>query len=137
MGRQLKNNIFLYSGYTPRSSALIERVEKACGKEAAIALIEEPGHILEKRVKGAESIVLLDLPNIKKSAIQTIESVKACSEDIKILAIHIYTTKLLIDPLIQVGIHGYLMYEPTIPELREAVTQVCKGELYLPPQIYQ
>lgn len=136
MGRTLKNTIFLYSGYTPRSSVLIERVKKACGKEAAVALIEEPGQILEKRVKKAESIIILDLPNIKKSAIETIQSVKERSVDIKILAIHIYTTQLLIDPLLQAGVHGYMMYEPTIPELRKAIQRVCNGEIYLPSQIY-
>lgn len=135
MGRTLKNNIFLYSGYTPRSSALIERVEKACGKDSTVALIEEPEHILEKRIGDAVSIVILDLPNIKQSAIQTIESVIARSEEVKILAIHIYTTKLLIDPLIQAGIDGYLMYEPTVSELQEAISRVGKGEDYLPPQI--
>lgn len=136
MGRLSKNNIFLYSGYTPRSSALIERVEKACGKDTNVALIEEPGHILEKRVHDVDSIVILDLPNIKQSAIQTVESVKARSDNIKILAIHIYTTKLLIEPLLKAGVHGYLMYEPSIPELREAITRVTASELYLPPQIY-
>ena len=136
MGRKVKYNIFLYSGYTPRSSALIERVEKACVNDAVVALIEEPGQILRKREKKAESIVILDLPNIKKPAIQTIQSVKAGAGDIKILAIHIYTTQLLIDPLLKAGIHGYLMYEPTISDLCEAVLRVCNGETYLPPQIY-
>lgn len=137
MGKPVKQNIFLFSGYTPRSTALVERIEKACDDSASIVLIEQVDHILEKRVQDVESFVVLDLPNIKQSAIQTISSVTERSGDIKILAIHIYTTKLLVEPLIQAGIHGYLMYEPTISELREAISTVSKGDVYLPDQIYR
>ena len=137
MDSEIKQHIFLLSGYTPRATALLERVEKACGNHAVVVLIEDVGHILEKRVRDTQSVVILDLPNIKKSAIQTIQSVIKQSAHIKILAIHIYTTKLLVEPLIQAGIHGYLMYEPSIKEVREAIASVSHDELYLPPQIYR
>jgi DNA-binding NarL/FixJ family response regulator len=137
MDSEVKQHIFLFSGYTPRSTALLERIENACGNHAIVVLIEDVGLILEKRVQDTQSIVILDLPNIKKSAIQTIQSVINQSEDIKILAIHIYTTKLLVEPLIQAGIHGYLMYEPSIKEVRDAIASISQDELYLPPQIYR
>lgn len=136
MGKTTKQNIFLYTGYTPRATALIERVEKACDKNTSILLIEDVSHILEKRVQNVESIVLLDLPNIKQSAVKTIRSVKEHSNDIKLIAIHIYTTKLLIEPLIQAGIHGYLTYEPSASEIKEAISAVLNKEIYLPSQIY-
>lgn len=136
MGKSTKQNIFLYTGYTPRATALIERVEKACHEDTSILLIEDVSRILEKRVQNVESIVLLDLPNIKQSAIKTIRSVKEQSDDIKLIAIHIYTTKLLIEPLIQAGIHGYLTYEPSATEIREAISSVLSDELYLPTKIY-
>jgi len=63
--------------------------------------------------------------------------VKEQSGDIKILAIHIYTTKLLIEPLIEAGANGYLNYEPSVAELREAIHSVSVGERYLPGQIYR
>jgi DNA-binding NarL/FixJ family response regulator len=135
MDGSVKQNIFLYSGYTPRSTALAERVEKACKNCVSVVLIEDVSHILEKRIQDTETIVVLDLPNIKQSAIQTVGSVKKRSDDIKILAIHIYTTKLLISPLIKAGIHGYMMYEPTISEIRDALHAVTHGELYLPVDI--
>lgn len=136
MHKPVKQNIFLYSGYTPRSTALVERIENACGDEASVVLIENVEHILKNSDQDIDSLVLLDLPNIKQSAIQTIKSVRKHTNDVKILAIHIYTTKLLVDPLVQAGIHGYLMYEPTISELREAISRVSKGDVYLPAQIY-
>lgn len=136
MGKRTHQNIFLCSGYTPRSTALVERVQKACGHCGSVMMIEDSSHILEKRVQNSSAIVILDLPNIKQSAIQTIDSVKKQSANVKILAIHIYTTKLLIEPLIKAGIHGYLTYEPSIAELREALAVVMGGELYLPAQIY-
>jgi len=137
MGEPIQQNIFLYSGYTPRSTALAERVQKACKKGDSVSIIEDSGHIIEKRVQLAGSIVILDLPNIKQSAIKAIRSVKEQSGDIKILAIHIYTTKLLIEPLIEAGANGYLNYEPSVAELREAIHSVSVGERYLPGQIYR
>lgn len=137
MQEPVKQNIFLYSGYTPRSTALKERIEKACEDTTIVVLIDNVDHILEKRVQDAESIVVLDLPNLKQSAIQIIQSVTKRSDEIKILAIHLYTTKLLVEPLIQSGIHGYLMYEPTISEFRESISTVTKGDVYLPDKIYR
>ena len=137
MGIPVKQNVFLYSGYTPRSTVLGERVKKACEDCESVVLFEDVSHILEKRVQNAESIVVLDLPNIKQSAIKTVSSVRERSDDIKILAIHIYTTKLLVEPLIQAGIHGYLMYEPTVSEIRDALQTISEGELYLPTQIHR
>lgn len=136
MGKSTKQNIFLYTGYTPRATALFECVEKACDENTSILIIEDVNHILEKRVQNVESIVLLDLPNIKQSAIKTIRSVQEHTDNIKLIAIHIYTTKLLIEPLIQSGIHGYLTYEPSPSEIREAISSVLNGDTYLPAQIY-
>lgn len=137
MGKSVKQNIFLCSGYTPRSTALVERIEKACKESNSVVLIEQIDHILEKRIQNTETIVVLDLPNIKQPAVQTIRAVKKRSNETKILAIHIYTTKLLVEPLIHAGSHGYLMYEPTISELRDAITTVSQGDVYLPDQIYR
>jgi len=61
MGEPIQQNIFLYSGYTPRSTALAERVQKACKKGDSVSIIEYSGHIIEKRVQLAGSIVILDL----------------------------------------------------------------------------
>ncbi len=137
MAQPTQQNIFLFSGYTPRSTALAERVRKACKKGDSVYIIEDSGHILKKRVQPDRSIVILDLPNIKQSAVKTIRLVKEQSDDTKILAIHIYTTKLLVEPLIEAGANGYLNYEPSVEELREAIHSVSEGERYLPGQIYR
>ena len=129
-------SIFLYTGYTPRASALKNRIEKEFGRNTIIALIDSENSILEKRAGQADSVVILDLPNIKQPAIQTIKKVKSSITKTKILAIHIYTTKLLIDPLLEAGINGYLPYEPEPVQLRSAIDAVVSGETYLPPGIY-
>lgn len=131
-----KLSIFLYTGYTPRASALMERIEKACGHTANIALIDSEGSILEKRTGKTDSVVFLDLPNIKQPAIHTIKKVKSSTTKTKVVAIHIYTTKLLIDPLFEAGIDGYLPYEPEPAQLSTAIEAVISGSTYLPAGIY-
>jgi len=135
MGKK-KLSIFLYTGYTPRASALMNRIEKACGSDANISLIDSEASILEKRTGHTNSVVILDLPNIKQPAIKSISKVKASTTKTKVVAIHIYTTKLLIDPLLEAGIDGYLPYEPEPAQLRSAIEAVIAGETYLPPGIY-
>lgn len=128
-------SIFLYTGYTPRATALINRVEKACGNKAVVTLIDNESQILEKRTGEPNSIVILDLPNIKQPAVKTVKLVKSSTTTTKILAIHIYTTKLLIDPLLEAGINGYLTYEPEPAQIRSAIETVLSGEIYIPSDI--
>lgn len=113
----------------------MERIEKACGENDTVELIEEARFTQVKKVPNSQSIIILDLPNIKQSALSTIYSAKKSNADSKIIAIHIYTTKLLIEPLIGAGINGYVMYEPSVKELREAISSVSTDELYLPSKI--
>lgn len=136
MDNHKKLSIFLYTGYTPRATALKERVEKACDGKAQISLIDSELSILEKRSKAEDSVVILDLPNIKKPAVQTVTLVKEAVSHTKLLAIHIYTTKMLIDPLIEAGIDGYLSYEPDHYQLKEAISAVLNGDQYIPSEFY-
>ncbi|REL24960.1 DNA-binding response regulator [Rhodohalobacter sp. SW132] len=127
--------VFLYTGYTPRASALKERITKACDGRAIISLIDSENSILEKRSRKENSVVVLDLPNIKRSAVQTVKLVKKRTSKTKLLAIHIYTTRLLVNPLLDAGVDGYLTYEPSPEQIKEAITSVLDGEQYLPVDI--
>lgn len=135
MLNKAKQNIILCSGYTPRSKVLMERIEKAGGENDTVELIEEASFTHLEKLPDCQTIVILDLPNIKQSALHTIHSAKKNNAGSKIIAIHIYTTKLLIEPLIRAGINGYMMYEPSVKELREAIACVSINELYLPSKI--
>lgn len=130
-------NVCLYTGYSPRANALKERVEKACGNLKKIQVINEMNSVRDYSDNGNEHVIFLDLPNIKQSAVQTITSARnICEDKCKLIAIHIYTTKLLVDPLFDAGIHGYLTYEPSVDEIKKAVSIVANGKLYLPDQVY-
>jgi len=135
MAKTKKLTIFLYTGYTPRATALEERVIKACAGKARISQIDSADLILEKRTKEEDSVVILDLPNIKRSAVQTVKLVKEKTKKCKLLAIHIYTTRLLVDPLLEAGVDGYLTYEPSSAQIKDAITAVLEGEQYLPVEI--
>ncbi|CAN5158367.1 hypothetical protein BH23BAC3_BH23BAC3_04440 [soil metagenome] len=128
--------IFLYTGYTPRATALRNRIEKACGSQTTVTLIDSEASILEKRKGDSNSVVILDLPNIKQPALQTVKLVKKKVTRSKLIAIHIYTTKLLIDPLFEAGIDGYLPYEPEPTQLKTAIDTIMAGDKFLPVEFY-
>ena len=136
MGQLQGLNIRLYSGYTPRATALIERVEKACDDNSSVELVETLQPMVTP-VGNTESstVIILDLPNIKQSAIRTIGIVKENNRSSKLLAIHIYTTKLLVTPLLDAGVDGYLPYEPSADEISRAILTVLDGKTYLPKEI--
>lgn len=136
MGQLEGLNILLYSGYTPRASALVERVERACEGESEVHLVETLSTIeVEDKSESGKTVIILDLPNIKQPAVQTIRAVRQQDDTRKILAIHIYTTKLLVEPLLKAGIHGYLPYEPSADEISQAMQSVLDNQTYLPDHI--
>ncbi len=133
--------IFLYTGYTPRATALRNRIEKAIGSQTTVTLIDSEASIVEKSKErdsngDLHTVVILDLPNIKQPALQTVKLVKKKVTRSKIIALHIYTTKLLIDPLFEAGIDGYLPYEPEPPQLSTAINSVVAGDKYWPGEFY-
>ncbi len=136
MGQLQGLNIRLYSGYTPRATALMERVEKACDENSTVELVEtlQPIDTPEGEA-GSSSVIILDLPNLRQSAVRTIGLVKENNRSSKILAIHIYTTKLLVTPLLNAGVDGYLPYEPSTDEICTAILTVLDSKTYLPEQI--
>lgn len=128
-------SVYLLTGYTPRAAALKERVEKVCKDKAAITLIEKEESLPDTVNDDLQIVVLLDLPNIKQPAVKTVRSVRKINSQFYILGIHIYTTKLLVEPLFAAGLDGYLTYEPEINQLKKALETVLLNEQFIPDQI--
>lgn len=82
-----------------------------------------------------KQIFLLDLMGCYQPSRQLINSLFDILVEGKIIALHMYRSFPLIQPLLAMGIHGYLYYEPTREEILHAVNNVQKNELYLPPYI--
>lgn len=77
-------------------------------------------------------LCLVDLMSSEESSFTLIGRIKEQLPPAKIIAMHIYRSDFLIEPLYKQGIHGYLFSEPSRNELLEAVNTVIKGKNYRP-----
>jgi len=88
---------------------------------------------IESLEKGSGSnLFIIDLMGINEPSGKVIKNIKNHHPDRKLLALHIYRSSMLINPLYEMGIHGYLYYEPTKEELISAIKTVHQGKHHLP-----
>lgn len=79
-----------------------------------------------------EPVCLVDLISYKDSSKRIIKQIKSNSPNSKLIAIHIYRTPLLIKPLFDLGIDGYIHSDPSRKELLNAIDTVKNGKVYQP-----
>lgn len=77
-------------------------------------------------------VLLIDLMGTNKSSKEIILPVKKLDAEIKIIALHMYQSPKLVNPLFNMGVNGYIYYEPSRGELVEAIQKVSGGEIYKP-----
>lgn len=124
----------LITGYSPRKGALIDLLHGVCGKETTVTSISSTGQLTsELNVK--PDLCLLDLANIKEPSLDVITKVKDRFSKSKIIAVHIYSSSILVDPLFDAGIDGYLTYEPTRGSIKKALDCVLSDETFIPKDI--
>ena len=91
-----------------------------------------PGEVKTHQTYGAKPIFLVDLMGCHQPSQQIIKTLKNELKDVKIIALHMYRDKLLIAPILNEGVDGYLYYEPSRLELAEALKSVQNGKSYFP-----
>lgn len=77
-------------------------------------------------------LLLVDLMGTNKSSRQIILPIKEKDSEIKIIALHLYRSSLLVNPLFTMGVDGYVYYEPSRDELVSAIRTVMSGKKYIP-----
>lgn len=77
-------------------------------------------------------ILLIDLMGTSKSSKDIIVPLLKIDSEIKMIALHMYQSPKLINPLYDMGVKGYVFYEPSRKELVDAIKQVTDGETYRP-----
>jgi len=90
-----------------------------------------------KRCKPKDSVhfIFIDLPNLSGSAKNIIAEVKNNQPDAFIIGIHFYMNKKLVEPLMEGGLDGYLLYNPVKADIRNAIDDIKGGHKYLPPEL--
>ncbi len=127
-------SILLITGYSPRKNAFIDLLQDVCGKDATILPISSPSQI-KNEITIEPDLCLLDLANIKEPSLEVIRIVKDQLSNSKLIAIHIYSSSILVNPLFSAGIDGYLTYEPTRSSIYKALDCVFSNETYIPEEI--
>lgn len=77
-------------------------------------------------------LLLVDLMGVEKSYKQIILPIRQQDSAIRIIVLHLYRSFALVNPLLDMGIHGYVFYEPSRKELINAIETVTSGKKYLP-----
>jgi DNA-binding NarL/FixJ family response regulator len=77
-------------------------------------------------------IILADLISVEKPASHLLHEIRQSFPQVKIIALHIYRSMVLVQPLFEMGINGYIYYEPTRKELVRAINSVSSGSVYKP-----
>ncbi|MEX2455925.1 MAG: hypothetical protein WD381_01370 [Balneolaceae bacterium] len=124
----------LITGYSPRKDAFVDLLKDVCDDSSSIKTISDATQIEKNRITEPD-LCLLDLANIKTPSLEVIKKVKNHFTGSKIVAVHIYSSSLLVDPLFQAGINGYLTYEPTRSSIKKALDCVLSNETYIPEEI--
>lgn len=127
-------SILLITGYSPRNKAFVDLLKGVCGNDTTITSITSTSQ-LQKEVKIDPELCILDLANIKEPSLEVIKKVKGHFRKSKIIAVHIYSSSILVDPLFSAGIDGYLTYEPTRASINKALDCVLSNETYIPKEI--
>lgn len=128
-------SVLLLTGYSPRRDAIVNIIQDAIGDDLQLSTAKSYREMIEKNSE-CPSICLLDLANLKDSSIRVIKQTKEHFAETKVIAIHIYSSTLLIDPLFSAGIDAYLSYEPNKLMVKDAIEHVLSGDTYAPENIY-
>ena len=125
------NNIIILSNQKIRSSIIEKQIEESFKGRLDVAVVN-PGVSLPFSSSLENSIIILDLMGIDLPAKQMIRSIRDFHPQIRIIALHMYRSSILVNPLFDLGVMGYIFYEPTKSELTDAIVTVSNGDCYKP-----
>lgn len=124
-------HIAIISDQKPRTEVLCQIIEDNFSQDAKIPIIHTNNLEVVKTIQ-KPLVLLIDLMGIDKSSKEIIHPLRELDSDIKLIALHMYQSSKLIDPLFNMGINGYVYYEPSRTELVNAIQKVTDGETYKP-----
>ncbi|HZK07620.1 MAG TPA: response regulator [Bacteroidales bacterium] len=81
------------------------------------------------------NFIILDLTTLDDQGRNIIKEIKLLAPDARIIAMHYYTQKNLVDAYIEAGAKGYLLIDTNRAELIKAMQYLLDGEVYISPGI--
>lgn len=124
-------HIAIISDQQPRTKVLSKIIENNFTQITNTPIINTDNLKSIKNLK-KPLVLLIDLMGTNRSSKNIVLPVKKLDPEIKIIALHMYESPKLINPLFEMGVNGYIFYEPSREELVEAIQKVTIGETYKP-----
>ncbi|MCG2589551.1 hypothetical protein [Rhodohalobacter sulfatireducens] len=128
---QWDHSITIISDHKPRTEALC-KIIKSYYKEISKIPIIDTDNLGSLTNINKHLLLLIDLMGSNKKPKEIILPLREMNSDFKMIALHIYQTPKLIHPLYNMGVNGYVFYEPSREELIHAIEKVTNGETYKP-----
>jgi DNA-binding NarL/FixJ family response regulator len=130
MGDQ-KKTIYILSDQQLRGNLIQNILKSGFEKSFNISRIGS-GSIDKISPADQKQIFVIDFIGLNIGAKILINMLKNRNKNAKLIALHLYRSPALIQPLFDMGIDGYVYYEPTRDELNSAVHAVSNDTLYTP-----
>ncbi len=128
------NDIIIVAERTPRAKYFesLTREEYGANLNVRIAGYDEALRLGEE-VNGA--LFVVDLLGFEGSANQFVRRFKQVNGESKLIVLHIYQSKELVEPLFNEGIDGYVHSDPSRKEFYSAIERVRQGGIFRPAEL--
>jgi DNA-binding NarL/FixJ family response regulator len=129
-----ENDIIIVAERTPRAKYFesLTREEYGSSLNVRVASYDEALRMGEE-VTGA--LFVVDLLGFGGSANQFVRRFKQLNGESKLIVLHIYQSKELVEPLFNEGIDGYVQSDPSRKEFYSAIERVRKGGVFKPAEL--
>ncbi|MDX1640305.1 MAG: hypothetical protein R3220_01315 [Balneolaceae bacterium] len=127
----INHHISIISDQVLRADSLSKAIEDGLKQNIRIAVLGTD-NFQELKNLPKPLLLLIDLMGTAKNSRQIIGAIREMDANIKIIALHLYRSLFLVDPLYKMGINGYVYYEPSREELIKAIRVVQSGKKYVP-----
>lgn len=127
--------VLLVTGYSPRCEVIRENLAAINNGLIQLEVLQSTSQ-LDQLHGFKPEVSVLDLANLHQPPVECVQKIKKSYPGSRILALHIYQTHSLIEPLFESGIDGYLTYEPSKNELENALLEVLNGNRFVPDSLH-
>lgn len=131
----MDGKLFLLTAGSLRSKTLERVLGEASGHRFGVSSLSIK-EFQDLELKDQVSYIILDFPNLQGSANNILSEIRSMHPKTFIIGIHFYLNKKLIQPLMDAGIDGYLLYNPTKSDIKKAMDVIERGQKYVPSELF-
>lgn len=131
----MDGNLFLLTAGSLRGKTLERVLAEAGGHQFGVSSLSI-NELQNVKLKDHVNYIILDFPNIDGSANKIISEIKSMQPKAFLIGIHFYQKIKLIQPLMDAGLDGYLLYNPTKTDVKKAMNIIESGQKYLPSELF-